>query len=169
MTFLGALGVLGDEGLDRVVEHGYGEGGHLDDPVANRLRHRGQAAQAQDVPGDALGVVAHPLELEVDLDRAVGEAEVDAHGLLPHEELEAEPVDRLLLLVDVLVAQDDRVGLLAAAALEADTQSRRPVRRGRTSRGPRDGFDRCRAPATPRDGWPWLPLGSGGERIPAIF
>ena len=30
-------------------------------------------------------------------------------GLLPHEELEAQPVDRLLFLVDVLVAQDDRV------------------------------------------------------------
>ena len=36
----------------------------------------GQAAQAQELAGDALRVVAHALELEVDLDRAVGEAEV---------------------------------------------------------------------------------------------
>ena len=109
---------------DRVVEHRDGDVGHLDEAPAERLGRLGQVAQAEDLPGDALGVVADPLQLEVDLDGAVGEAEVDADGLLPHEELEAEPVDLLLLLVDELVAQDDGVGPLAVAAASASTQSR---------------------------------------------
>ena len=82
-----------------------------------------EARQAQDLAGDALGVVAHALELEVDLDRAVGEPQGQAHRLLPHQELEAQPVDLLLLLVDVLVAQDDRVGLLAVAFLQRRPRS----------------------------------------------
>ena len=123
-------GVLAHEGVDRVVEHRDREVGHLHDPLADG-GGRGKAAQAQELAGDALGVVAHALELEVDLDRAVREAEVQADGLLPHEELEAEPVDLLLLLVDVLVAQDDRVGPLAVAVGESlHAVPERPLREG---------------------------------------
>ncbi len=123
-------GVLPHEGVDRVVEHRDREVGHLHDPVTDG-RGRGKAAQPQELAGDALRVVAHALELEVDLDRAVGEAEGHPDGLLPDQELEAEPVDLLLLLVDVLVAQDDRVGLLAVAAGEGlDAVPERPLREG---------------------------------------
>ena len=83
----------------------------------------GMLAEAQDLARDALGVVAHALELEVDLDRAVGEAQVQAHRLLPHQELQAQPVDLFFLLVDVLVAQDDGVGLLAVALVEGRRRS----------------------------------------------
>ena len=68
----------------------------------------------------------------VDLDGAVGAPEVDAHRLLPDQELEAKPVDFLLFLVDVLVAQDDRVGPLPVAVLERlHTVPQRPLGEGR--------------------------------------
>ena len=43
---------------------------------------------------------------------------MEADRLLPHQELQAQPVDLFFLLVDVLVAQDDGVGLLAVALVE---------------------------------------------------
>jgi hypothetical protein len=110
--------VLAHERLDRVVQHRDREVRHLDEPLAQRRGRALEARQAQDLARDALGVVADALELEVDLDRAVREPQVQAHRLLPHQELEAQPVDLLLFLVDVLVAQDDGVGLLPVALLQ---------------------------------------------------
>jgi hypothetical protein len=85
-----------------------------------RGRGRGhlRVDQLQDLARDALGVVADALELQVELDGRVGEAQVAGHRLLAYEELEAQPVGLLLELVDALVAQDHRVGQLAVALLE---------------------------------------------------
>jgi len=43
---------------------------------------------------------------------------VPGHRLLAEDELQDQPIDFLLLLVDVLVAQDDRVGQLMVPRLE---------------------------------------------------
>jgi len=104
------LGVLLHERLDRVVQHRGRMSGELDELLARESG--GHLAQFQQPPRDALGVVPDALELEVDANRAVGEAQRARHGLLADEELEAEPVDLLFLVVDVLVAQDDRVSEL---------------------------------------------------------
>ena len=59
-----------------------------------------RAAQAEELAGDALRVVAHALELGVDLDDRVDEPQGSRDGLLPHDELEAEAIDLLLQLVE---------------------------------------------------------------------
>jgi len=67
------------------------------------------------LPRDALRAVAHGFQLGVDLDGGIGEPQQPGHRLLAHQELQTEPVNLLLQLVHVEVAQDDGVGDLAVA------------------------------------------------------
>ncbi len=109
----GQGGVLGEEGLDGGMQHRDGPPGQL----AVAFGGQGELERAEDdhLAGDALGVVTDPLELGVDLDGGVGEAQRAGHRLLAHDELQAEPIDLLLQLVDTLVAHDHRIGGLAVA------------------------------------------------------
>ena len=108
--------VLVDECTHGVVEHGDREFADLGEELVGDGGLR--AAEEQDLACDALRVVPDALQLQVDLDRRVGEAEVAGHRLLAQQELDAEAVDLLLQLVDALVPQDDRVGQLQAPLLQ---------------------------------------------------
>ena len=104
-------GVLAHERFHGAVEHRDGDAGDLAKAL-DRNGHVGRAKH-EDLARHALGVVADALELRVDLDGDVREAQRPRDRLLAHDELEAEPVDFLLELVDALVANDDRVRELA--------------------------------------------------------
>ena len=61
---------------------------------------------------NAFRVVADPLDFEIELDRTVGETHRLGDRLLAHDKFETEPIDLLFLLIDILVAKDDRIGQL---------------------------------------------------------
>ena len=107
---LGQRHVLVDEGLDRGVQHRDGPAGDVRELLLGELVLDG--GQHQDLPGHALGVVPDPLQLGVDLHRRVGEPQRAGHRLLADDELQAQPVELLLQLVDALVAHDHRIGEL---------------------------------------------------------
>jgi hypothetical protein len=70
------------------------------------------AAQQDGLAADALGVIAHALQLGDDLGHRVDEAQVGGHGDVAHDELHAQGVDHALQVVHARVAQDGRVGQL---------------------------------------------------------
>jgi hypothetical protein len=113
----GQVGILREIRLHRVPEHGDGQTGDL--PVTVERKRAVEIAYLEDLPRDALGVIAHALDFLVDLDRDVSKAEMLRHRLLAHDEFEAKPVDLLLQRVNALVAQDDRVGHLPVALDQA--------------------------------------------------
>ena len=82
-------------------------------------RHQfAEPAQLQSLLRNALRVIAHALEFEVDLDRRRGKPQVHPHGLLAHDKFQAQPVDLAIQRVDERVAQNDRVGELPVAGHE---------------------------------------------------
>jgi hypothetical protein len=96
-----------DERADGVAQHAQRGLAHL---LEGRVVEVGPAAiEGQRAAGDGLRVVADAFQLRADLHGRIGEAEVAGGGLLPDHELEAEPVQLLLQLVDVLVAEDDEI------------------------------------------------------------
>ncbi len=105
--------MLIDKRLHRLLQHGNGKIGNGDELFVRRLRF--QRADLQNLPRDALGIITDALQFEIDFDRRVGKAQMSAGWLLADEELEAKPIDLLLQLIDVLVAQDDGIGQLAVA------------------------------------------------------
>jgi hypothetical protein len=79
--------VLREESLDGAVKHRNREIGDLAEALdGDGHVHRGEG---QDLARDALGVVPDALELGVDLDRDVREAERAGDRLLPDDELQA--------------------------------------------------------------------------------
>ena len=100
-----------DERLQALAHHVGGQRGHarnIDGQVDDR--HLLHAAHAV---ADALGGVAHALQVGVDLDHAQDEAQVDGHGLLHGQQVERGLVDVALQAVD---------GDFAAAHQVADGQ-----------------------------------------------
>ena len=71
-----------------------------------------------DAVGDALGGVAHALQVRIDFDDRENEAEVDSHGLLHGEQIQSGLVDIAFQAVD---------GRLAARNQVADRQIAHPV------------------------------------------
>ncbi len=69
----------------------------------------------QDLPGDAFRIIANALQFEVDFDGRIGKTQMHGHRLLAHQEFQTKPVELLLQLIDVLVAQNDRIGQLPVA------------------------------------------------------
>ena len=96
------------------MQHGLGEVGDLLQAIE---RQRGlDLAQPKRLAGDRLGVVPDALELEVDADACVGEPQQPGRRLVADQEAEAESIELLLHLVDVAVAEDDRVGQVTVPA-----------------------------------------------------
>src|SRR5204863_9955232 len=85
-------------------------------------------AQPKRLAGDRLGVVPDALELEVDADACVGEPQQPGRRLVADQEAEAESIELLLHLVDVAVAEDDRVGQVTVPAEHGpDATADRPL------------------------------------------
>ena len=78
----------------------------------------GHALHDADAVADALGGVAHALQVGVDLDYAENEAQVDGHGLLHGEQVERGLVDVAFHAID---------GDFAAADEVADGEVANPV------------------------------------------
>ena len=113
---VGGLDVAGDEGVEGVAEHGAGAGGHLRD-VDQRLDQRLARHHLHD-RADALGVVAHALEVDVDRERGDDHAQVDGHRRLLREQHERLLVDLVARAVDLVVVADHGVGERRVAADE---------------------------------------------------
>ena len=105
---VGGLDVAGDEGVEGVAEHGAGAGGHLRD-VDQRLDQRLARHHLHD-RADALGVIAHALEVDVDRERGDDHAQVDGHRRLLREQLQRLLVDLVAGAVDLVVVADHGVG-----------------------------------------------------------
>ena len=73
------------------MQHGDGEMGQFFKTLHREL-HRLQGQQLERLARDALGVVAHAFEFEVELDRGVGKPEQTGHGLLLHDEFKTQAV-----------------------------------------------------------------------------
>ena len=105
-----------NEGLQALAHHLGGQRGHprnVDGQIdGGHLLHVAHAV------ADALGGVAHALQVGVDLDDAEDEAQVDGHGLLHGEQVEGGLIDLALQAVD---------GELAAADEVADGEVANPV------------------------------------------
>ena len=94
--------VLRHERFDGALQHGNGLVRDLLDTFVWNFHVQRQ--QTQTLSCHALGVVADALELRIDLDDRVDEAQRASYGLLPNDELETEPIDLLVELVDALIA-----------------------------------------------------------------
>ena len=153
--------ILPDERLDGVVEHRDRQVGHLDDPLEEAVGWPRHAAQPQELAGDALGVVADALQLQVDLDRAVGEPQVArpraaaGPGTRGRAGRSPSPSRRCTGRAG---SRRRRAG---GCRRRGRARSRAAsARRAPPSRAPARGFFRCRVRATVRGGWPWV---SGGD------
>ena len=110
----GQVRVLIHKRLGRVAQHRYGKVGNFLEAIDGKLH--GQIQQLKRLPSDALSAITHALQFEIDLDGGIGEAQEAGHRLLADDELQAKAVHFPFQFVNILVAQDDRIGGLAIAA-----------------------------------------------------
>ena len=106
-TLRASLGIGLNKRLQALAHHVGGQRRHarnIDRQIDDR--HLLHAAHAV---ADALGRVAHALQIGIDLDHAENEAQIDGHGLLHRQQVERGLVDVALQAVDGDLAAADQV------------------------------------------------------------
>ncbi|OQA37567.1 MAG: hypothetical protein BWY56_00847 [Acidobacteria bacterium ADurb.Bin340] len=112
----GQVGIAFNEGPNGVVQHGNGVVRQPHKAFHGDVQLHGTEGQHR--PADALGVIAHPLQVINYLAGGVDEAEMAGRGLVAENEGQAQPVQFRFQVIHVLVAENDRVGDLAVPGKE---------------------------------------------------
>src|SRR5579862_7666607 len=99
---LGKFSFAFDERLERAAHHGGNRGSHARD-IHGKVGFR-QIHHVHYTLGDVDRLIAHPLQIGIDLGDRENEAQIDRHGLLHSEQIERHLVDFALGEIDLSLA-----------------------------------------------------------------